>query len=125
MANRLTYRDENGKAWAKLKTSDSSEEAMNFGKTSIERLAAYEDLGTVEELAALKERTHAVVAPVVHGEWLNFTGDFSTAECNQCGELYEVSPDEKPCEDFFSAFKKFYKFCPNCGAKIDGGEVEK
>ena len=59
------------------------------------------------------------VAPVVHGEWLNFTGDFSTAECNQCGELYEVSPDEKPCEDFFSAFKKFYKFCPNCGAKMD------
>ena len=61
----------------------------------------------------------ADVAPVVHGEWLNFTGDFSTAECNQCGELYEVSPDEKPCEDFFSAFKKFYKFCPNCGAKMD------
>ena len=30
---------------------------MNFGKTSLERLAAYEDLGTVEELAALKERT--------------------------------------------------------------------
>ena len=57
MAERLTYRDENGKAWAKLKTSDSSEEAMNFGKTSLERLAAYEDLGTVEELAALKEQT--------------------------------------------------------------------
>ena len=53
MANRLTYRDENGKAWAKLKTSASSEEAMNFGKTSLERLAAYEDLGTVEELAEL------------------------------------------------------------------------
>ena len=57
MADRLTYRDKNGKAWAKLKTSDSSEKAMNFGKTSLERLAAYEDLGTVEELAALKERT--------------------------------------------------------------------
>ena len=74
------------------------------------------------ERDALKEEkliSNADVAPVVHGEWLNFTGDFSTAECNQCGELYEVSPDEKPCEDFFSAFKKFYKFCPNCGAKMD------
>ena len=60
----------------------------------------------------------ADVAPVVHGRWLNFTGDFSTAECDQCGELYEVSPDEKPCEDYFNAFKQFYKFCPNCGAKI-------
>ena len=68
---------------------------------------------------AIEEAPAADVAAVVHGEWLNFTGDFSTAECNQCGELYEVSPDEKPCEDFFSAFKKFYKFCPNCGAKMD------
>ena len=52
MANRLTYRDENGKAWAKLKTSDSSEEAMNFGKTSLDRLAAYEDTGLTPEEAA-------------------------------------------------------------------------
>ena len=57
MADRLTYRDESGKAWAKLKTSASSKEAMNFGKTSLDRLAAYEDLGPVEEVAALKEAT--------------------------------------------------------------------
>ena len=70
----------------------------------------------------VEEAPAADVAPVVHGEWLNFNGDFSTAECDKCGELYEVSPDEKPCEDFFSAFKKFYKFCPTCGCKMDGGE---
>ena len=79
-----------------------------------------------DHLDAAADALAADVAPVVHGEWLNFTGDFSTAECNQCGELCEVSPDEKPCEDFFSAFKKFYKFCPNCGAKMDAkSEVEK
>jgi NADH pyrophosphatase NudC (nudix superfamily) len=80
-----------------------------------------EDVRDVDAILAdrVKEAPAADVAPVVHGEWLNFTGDFSTAECNQCGELYEVSPDEKPCEDFFSAFKKFYKFCPNCGAKMN------
>jgi Pyruvate/2-oxoacid:ferredoxin oxidoreductase delta subunit len=56
---------------------------------------------------------------VVHGEWLNFYNDFSTAECSECGECYEVSPDEKPREDYFNAFKQFYKFCPSCGALMD------
>lgn len=59
---------------------------------------------------------------VVHAQWINFVGDFSTAECNKCGEVYEVSPDEEPCEDYFNAFKKFYKFCPSCGALMDGGK---
>lgn len=72
-----------------------------------------------EHIGEATEMIPKPVAPVVHGEWLNFNGDFSTAECDQCGELYEVSPDEKPCEDFFGAFKKFYKFCPNCGAKME------
>lgn len=57
---------------------------------------------------------------VVHGRWLNFVGDFSTAECNKCGEVYEVSPDEKPCENYFNAFKQSYKFCPSCGALMGG-----
>lgn len=25
------------------------------------------------------------------GEWLNFVGDFTTAECSECGGLYEPS----------------------------------
>ena len=61
------------------------------------------------------------VAPVRHGRWLNFYGDFSTAECDICAEIYEVSPDESTKKEFFDAFKEFYKFCPNCGAKMDGG----
>ena len=62
----------------------------------------------------------ADVAEVVHGRWLNFVNDYSTAECDKCGEIYEVSDyhDEK----HFNAFKRFYNYCPNCGAKMDGGE---
>ncbi len=56
--------------------------------------------------------------PVIHGEWLNFYGDFSTAECNKCSSLYEVSPNDEPEEEFFNAFKQFYNFCPNCGADM-------
>ena len=83
------------------------------------RDALYEaDAITMKGIAIINQFPAADVAPVVHGRWLNFTGDFSTAECDQCGELYEVSPDEKPCEDYFNAFKQFYKFCPNCGADM-------
>ena len=65
----------------------------------------------------------ADVAPVRHGEWLNFYGDFSTAECELCAELYEVSPDESPQKEYFDAFKEFYRYCPNCGAKMDKEKV--
>lgn len=52
------------------------------------------------------------------GEWINFVGDFSTAECSECGEVYEVSPDTDSCENYFNAFKQFYNYCPNCGADM-------
>ncbi len=61
----------------------------------------------------------ADIAPVRRGRWLNFYGDFSTAECDICAEIYEVSPDEPCRKEFFDAFKEFYKFCPNCGAKMN------
>ena len=67
----------------------------------------------------------ADIAPVRRGRWLNFYGDFSTAECDICAEIYEVSPDEPCRKEFFDAFKEFYKFCPNCGAKMDLKEGER
>lgn len=72
----------------------------------------------MEEIKAIPA---ADVAPVRHGKWLNFYGDFSTAECSLCAELYEVSPYEHPRKEFFDAFKEFYNFCPRCGAKMDCG----
>lgn len=56
--------------------------------------------------------------PVVHGEWLDFYGDYSTAECDRCAECYEVSPDSEPKKEYFEAFKQCYNFCPNCGADM-------
>ena len=70
----------------------------------------------LEQLQAENEQLKA--GQPVKGEWLNFTGDFSIAECDKCGEAYEVAPDEYSCEDYFKAFKQSYNFCPNCGADM-------
>lgn len=54
----------------------------------------------------------ADVAEVVHGEWIKddfLSDDVNNAEkCSQCGEL-------------IGWFGKLPKYCPNCGAKMDGG----
>ena len=91
---------------------------LELGENSfIERVFADGVYAIIEQFPA------ADVAPVRHGEWLNFYGDFSTAECELCAELYEVSPDESPQKEYFDAFKEFYRYCPNCGAKMDKEKV--
>ena len=66
----------------------------------------------------VKEQSTVEAVQVVHGEWLDFYGDYSTAECDQCAECYEVSPDSEPKKEYFEAFKQCYNFCPNCGADM-------
>ena len=75
-------------------------------------------------LSALRPVSRERVEKVWRGEWLNFYNDFSTAECSKCGELFEVSPDETPKEEFFKAFSGFYHFCPACGAAQNDKDVE-
>lgn len=53
--------------------------------------------------------------PIKHGRWKPFdlTWGRSVYACTNCGEAFEV-----PTEDG----KPIYDYCPNCGAKMDGGE---
>lgn len=78
---------------------------------------AWEQINEAIDMAisALTPPTQEQMERVWCAEWLNFYGDYSTAECSKCGELVEVSPDEQPQKEFFDAFNKFYKFCPFCG----------
>ena len=59
------------------------------------------------------------VAPVRHGEWIPIS-DGEGAECSECGEYYDVEGNHSM--ESFKLFCRFYRFCPNCGAKMDGGE---
>ena len=83
----------------------------------------YEAIGPLQRVVdvQLGRMTAADVAPVVHGQWLNFYNDFSCAECDRCGTTFEVT-DSESNEGLWNAFKLSYNYCPNCGAKMDEEE---
>jgi len=54
----------------------------------------------------------ADAAPVVHGRWLDISGvDHDSKLCSSCG-IGVTGLLAKRCN-----------YCPNCGAKMDGGEA--
>ena len=66
----------------------------------------------------ISELPAADVAEVVHGEWLRSDDDWNsltTIQCSCCGEEWCFETD-----DDVSLLN--YKYCPNCGARMDGGK---
>lgn len=83
----------------------------------------------IEELAndfivIPKDTPAADAAPVVHGEWLNIDGDYTFAACSICKISYEVATEEEAGKGLWDAFMCSYRYCPNCGAKMDGGDTD-
>ena len=71
---------------------------------------------TERQLRAIRELPAADVAEVVHGEWLLADDDWNsltTIQCSLCSEEWCFETD-----DDVSLLN--YKYCPNCGAKMDG-----
>lgn len=60
-------------------------------------------------LSELQDMLAVDVAPVVHGRWNIMDGYKVRRACSVCG--WDV-PE----------YGKFYSYCPNCGAKMDGGD---
>lgn len=57
--------------------------------------------------------------PVVHGEWVDNTGCLDSVrqyKCSNCGK--------KPITNM-NYVRMLTNFCPNCGAKMDGGRNQK
>ena len=80
---------------------------------------AFEEFGGESGIYAdayndLAEDFHSIpaadVALVVHGRWNVIEGRrLDNAICSNCGRR-------------FQAYYEAYSFCPNCGAKMDGGD---
>lgn len=67
----------------------------------------------------LEEFETADVQEVKHAKWELSTEplgqqDVDCAKCSLCGELFIVDKDYD-----FDYIKEFFKYCPNCGAKMD------
>lgn len=91
-----------------------------IGITVIAAIACIVAAGDSEK----KDTPTADVTPVKHGKWLNFYGNYTTAECDVCGECFEVTFEGESNKMLFDAFRQSYRYCPTCGAKMDGGKSD-
>lgn len=100
---------------------------MNITSEYIERKALLEKakelaggvFGTPRIIAAIKNAPKADVVEVMHGEWE--TGHFEGGIFDGTNfEKCSVCQFERLFDDI--RFKTTYKYCPNCGAKMDKKE---
>ena len=103
--------------------------AMNAGARAIENTKRYHGavytkdvfsespqeipyLQAAKVLRDVSDAPTADVAPVVHGRWMHLGGDEWC--CSACGFVVTTEGSwEKPAK----------KYCEDCGAKMDGGEI--
>jgi tRNA(Ile2) C34 agmatinyltransferase TiaS len=92
-------------------------------KEYIERSGMLADLARIESYPwTIFEDAYGVVqnapaedvAPVMHGEWVFKLSRYEADECNcsLCGQLMTTAKGVR------------MNYCPNCGAKMDGGKRE-
>ena len=62
----------------------------------------------------INEITAAEVAPVRHAKWVD-------NHCTACGMMPMGDEMWKNCDFDPPLFERFMGYCPNCGAKMDGG----
>ncbi|MBQ9355061.1 MAG: hypothetical protein IJT84_05215 [Clostridia bacterium] len=77
-------------------------------------------IGKMQVIDIISDQSTADVQEVKHGKWELSAEplgqqDVDCAKCSLCGELFIVDEDYD-----FDYIKDFFKYCPNCGAKMDG-----
>lgn len=68
--------------------------------------------GTGDAIDMIEDAPAADVAPVVHGRWVPTKAPFMNGckDCSVCG--------------YRTVWGHRYNYCPNCGAKMDGGDSD-
>lgn len=83
--------------------------------------ADYADMLIKDIKEYIAEQPTIDAEPVRHGRWIiksNPENGWYKITCSECGE------DETavaPCIGFMPNVKVIWDFCPNCGARMDGG----
>lgn len=85
-------------------------DALGVGRCSRDVLPADYCAGWNGLIRLLEKAPTVDAVPVVHGRW-KYCGFLQ--ECQACGEIYSVHGGNSG---------KSWNFCPNCGAKMDGGD---
>ena len=62
----------------------------------------------------IKNIQTADVAPVVHGRWEHNSDFQDRFICYGCGAMFDMWKHEQ----------RLFNYCPNCGAKMDGGDED-
>ena len=72
------------------------------------------DRGLDRAQRAILDAPAADVAPVRHARWVD-------NHCTACGMMPMGDEMWELCDFELPRFEKFMDYCPNCGAKMDGG----
>lgn len=79
---------------------------------------AYVDIREVQQALRQAEAQTGEVETVVHGHWvLTECGD---AMCSRCRESYEICDEQEHARAMMQYFAQEWRWCPHCGAKMDG-----
>ena len=92
-------------------------DALGVGRCSKDVLPAAYCAGWNGLINLLQAAPTVDAVSVVHGHWAPI-GDGNMAQCSQCNELFDT--DDTGGQEGFDLFCGFYKFCPCCGARMDG-----
>ena len=91
-------------------------EASIIDDNSIEMTAREWDEFDDFKRDAIPVAIEALSAEAVQGEWIDIDSYYRMATCSHC---LKVTMFEK-----WGEYTRPYNFCPNCGARMNGGEEE-
>lgn len=82
------------------------------------------DNSTAAKVVALRNKCRTALATPPHtGKWENGREyEYEYAYCSACGHMQWADWDSHmQAEEHIEDFAEVYRFCPSCGAKMEGG----